>query len=289
MDTILQAVINGLLIGGFYALIGMGLNCIFGVMRIINFCQGELLMIGMYVAYALNAYLGIDPYLAVPLVAVVMMVLGGIIQDTLITPTFNTESGTSNLLFLTVGLGMLFQNLALTLFSADYRSIKTGYSQTSITLGELSISMPKLISFSVLLVLTAALFIFFKSTRTGKHIRATSQNQIGARLVGIKINWIYIIIYGLGAAIAGIAGCLLLPFYFVFPMVGATFSLRAYAVVVLGGLGNIKGAFIAGLMLGLLETLGALAAGPSFKDSIIFISFILILVAKQHFALRRAG
>ncbi|MCC8191203.1 MAG: branched-chain amino acid ABC transporter permease [Planctomycetes bacterium] len=281
-DTVLQAIINGLLIGGFYALIGMGLNCIFGVMKIINFCQGELLMVGMYVAFGLYQYLGLDPYLAVPIVAVVMFLLGGCIQQTLITPSLKSENP-SNLLFLTVGLGMLMQNLALMAFSADYRSIKTSYSSLTLSFLNLSMSVPKLVSFVALLVLTAVLFVFFKRTKTGKMIRATSQNRIGARLVGIRINWIYIVIYGLGAAIAGIAGCLLLPFYFVFPMVGATFSLRAYAVVVLGGLGNVRGAFVAGITLGLLETIGSLVVGPAFKDSIIFITFILILIVRQKY------
>lgn len=288
-DIVLQAIINGLLIGGFYSLIGMGLNCIFGVMKIINFCQGELLMLGMYVAFALHAYAGIDPYYAVPLVMIVMFVFGGVLQNYLITPSLKHEGTTTNLLFLTVGLGILFQNSALMAFTADYRSIQTAYSSQTLTFLNLSMSLPKVISFFAMLVLTAVLFIFFKYSKTGKMIRATSQNQMGARLVGIKIQWVYIIVYGLGAAIAGIAGCLLLPFYMVHPMVGATFSLRAYAVVVLGGLGNIRGAFVAGLALGLLETLGSLWAGPAFKDSIIFISFILILVIRQNIVMRRAG
>ena len=285
----MQAVINGILIGGFYSLIGMGLNCIFGVMRIINFCQGELLMLGMYLAFALYQYLGIDPYLAVPIVILVMFLFGGAIQHFLITPSLKHEGSTTNLLFLTVGLGILFQNLTLMFFKADYRSIRTAYSQDTIPIMNLSISYPKLVSLITLLVITVLLFVFFKYSKPGKMIRATAQNQIGARLVGIKIQWIYIIIYGLGAAIAGIAGCLLLPFYFVYPTVGATFSLRAYAVVVLGGLGNIRGAFAAGLIIGLLETLGSLAAGPAFKDSIIFISFIIILVVRQNLIMRRAG
>lgn len=285
----MQAIINGILIGGFYALIGMGLNCIFGVMRIINFCQGELLMIGMYVAYALHEFVGLDPYLCVPLVVLVMFPLGGVIQHYLITPSLKHEGSTTNLLFLTVGLGILFQNLSLMFFSADYRSIKTPYSENTLQLGNLSVSYPKLISLIALLIITALLFVFFKYSKPGKMIRATAQNQIGARLVGIKINWIYILIYGLGSAIAGIAGCLLLPFYFVYPMVGATFALRAYAVVVLGGLGNVRGAFVAGIALGLLETLGSLAVGPAFKDSIIFISFILILIVRQRFVMSRAG
>ncbi|MDR1535305.1 MAG: branched-chain amino acid ABC transporter permease [Planctomycetota bacterium] len=287
-DTVMQAVINGILIGGFYALIGMGLNCIFGVMNIVNFCQGELLMAGMYLSYFLYVYFGLDPYLAVPLVVAAMFVFGGVLQNFLITPFLDRDDADINVLFLTAGLGMLFQNLALIGFGADYRSIRTPYAQDVIHLMNLSISYPKLVSLITLLCVTALLFLFFKYSRPGKMIRATAQNQIGARLTGVNIKWIYIVIYGLGAALAGIAGCLLMPFYFVHPMVGATFQLRAFIVVVMGGLGSIRGAFAAGLALGLMETLGALAAGPAFKDSIVFITFILILIARQRLALRRA-
>ena len=142
----MQAIINGVLIGGFYALIGMGLNCIFGVMRIINFCQGELLMIGMYIAYGLHEFVGLDPYLCVPLVVLIMFPLGGAIQHFLITPSLRHEGSTTNLLFLTVGLGILFQNIALMTLSADYRSIMTPYSQETMSIGNLSVSYPKLIS-----------------------------------------------------------------------------------------------------------------------------------------------
>ena len=288
INTVLQAIINGLMIGGFYALIGMGLNCIFGVMKIINFCQGELMMIGMYISLFIFEFLHIDPYLAIPLVAAALFVLGGLIQNSLITPSLKSES-TSNLLFLTVGLGMLFQNLSMLFFKSDYRSIKTSYSQKILSFADLTVSFPKLISFGFMLVLTAALFVFFKRTRMGKMIRAPSQNPVGAKLVGIKVQWIYIFTYGLGAAIAGMAGALLLPFYYVFPMVGATFSTRAFIVVVIGGLGNIRGAFFAGLMLGLLETLGSLIVGPALKDSVIFLTFIVILVFQQRMIQQKAG
>ncbi|MDR2391640.1 MAG: branched-chain amino acid ABC transporter permease [Planctomycetota bacterium] len=288
-DTVLQAVVNGILIGGFYALVGMGLNCIFGVMNIVNFCQGELLMAGMYLTYFMYAYFEVDPYLAAPLVMAVMFAFGGVIQNYLITPFLRRDDADINVLFLTTGLGMLFQNTALIAFGADYRSIRTPYAQDVIHVMNLSISYPKLISLITLLVVTALLFLFFKFTRPGKMIRATAQNQIGARLTGVNIKWIYIAIYGLGAALAGVAGSLLMPFYFVHPMVGATFNLRAFIVVVMGGLGNIRGAFIAGIVLGLMETLGALAAGPAFKDSIVFITFILILIARQRFIMRRTA
>ena len=151
MTVFLQAVVNGILLGGFYSLMGMGQNIIFGVMKIVNFCHGEMLMVGMYLTFVLYTYLGIDPYLALPFVAVIMFGLGAIIQHTLITPSLKTKSFT-NLLFLTVGLGLLLSNGALVLFSSDYRSIRTTYSQNTIALGPVSIALPKLISFCVLII-----------------------------------------------------------------------------------------------------------------------------------------
>ena len=285
-ETFLQACINGLLMGGFYALMGMGQNVIFGVMKIVNFCHGEMLMVGMYLTYVLYTYLGIDPYLAVPLVALIMFALGALIQHTLITPSLGTKSFT-NLLFLTVGLGLLLSNGALVLFGSEYRSIRTPYSRTYIPIGPVTMALPRLISFGVLIVVTIALFSFLKYTTVGKQIRAVSQNPVGAEVVGINVKRIYILTYGLGIALAGTAGALLTQFYTIFPTAGASFGFRALIVVVVGGLGSIPGAFLAGLFLGLLETMSALFISPSYSDLIVFVTFIVILVARQMLIARR--
>jgi branched-chain amino acid transport system permease protein len=282
----IQVLINGILVGGFYALMGMGLNVVFGVMKIVNFCQGELLMIGMYITYILNVTFGLDPYVAIPVVAVVLFVLGGLIQRGLITPLLGGASD-SNLIFMTVGLMMLMQNTALVAFKSDYRTIQTGYSLINLNIFGQIVSLPKLISFIVLLAVTCALYILLMKTNIGRKIRATSQNPLGARLVGINIKKMYNVTYGLSAALAGVAGALLLPFYYVYPMVGATFTLRAFVVVVLGGLGSIKGAFVGGIVLGLLETMGAFFVGPQFKDSVVFVTFIAILIIRQKIVLSR--
>ena len=285
-ETFLQACINGLLMGGFYALMGMGQNVIFGVMKIVNFCHGEMLMVGMYLTYVLYTYLGIDPYLAVPLVALIMFALGAVIQHTLITPSLGTKSFT-NLLFLTVGLGLLLSNGALVLFGSEYRSIRTTYSRTYIPIGPVTMALPRLISFGVLIVVTIALFTFLKYTTVGKQIRAVSQNPVGAEVVGINVKRIYILTYGLGVALAGTAGALLTQFYTIFPTAGASFGFRALIVVVVGGLGSIPGAFFAGLFLGLLETMSALFISPSYSDLIVFVTFIVILVVRQMLIARR--
>ena len=286
MNMFLQACVNGLLMGGFYSLMGMGQNIIFGVMKIVNFCHGEMLMVGMYLTFILYSFFGIDPYLAVPMVAAVMFVLGAGIQHTLITPSLGTKSFT-NLLFLTVGLGLLLSNGALVIFGSEYRSIRTAYSQTYIPMGPVTISLPRMISFGVLIVVTIALFAFLKYTTVGKQIRAVSQNPVGAEVVGIDVKKIYLLTYGLGVALAGTAGALLTQFYTIFPTAGASFGFRALIVVVVGGLGSIPGAFLAGIFLGLLETMSALFISPSYSDLIVFMTFIVILVVRQTVIARR--
>lgn len=286
MSMFLQACVNGLLMGGFYSLMGMGQNIIFGVMKIVNFCHGEMLMVGMYLTFILYTVFGIDPYLAVPIVALVMFCLGAVIQHTLITPSLGTKSFT-NLLFLTVGLGLLLSNGALVIFGSEYRSIRTAYSQTYIPLGPVTISLPRMISFGVLIVVTIALFAFLKYTTVGKQIRAVSQNPVGAEVVGIDVKKIYLLTYGLGVALAGTAGALLTQFYTIFPTAGASFGFRALIVVVVGGLGSIPGAFLAGIFLGLLETMSALFISPSYSDLIVFTTFIVILVVRQTMIARR--
>lgn len=286
MSTFLQACVNGLLMGGFYSLMGMGQNVIFGVMKIVNFCHGEMLMVGMYLTYVLWSVFGLDPYLCVPIVAIIMFCLGGVIQHTLITPSLGTKSFT-NLLFLTVGLGLLLSNGALVLFGSEYRVITTPYSQTNIGLGPVTMPLPRLISFGVLIVVSVALFAFLKYSTTGKQIRAVSQNSVGAEVVGINTKRIYVLTYGLGAALAGVAGALLTGFYSIFPTAGASFGFRALIVVVVGGLGSIPGAFLAGIFLGLLETMVALFISPSYSDLIVFVTFIVILVVRQTVIIRR--
>ena len=286
MEIFLQAIVNGLLMGGFYSLMGMGQNIIFGVMKIVNFCHGEMLMVGMYLTYVLYTYAGIDPYAAVPLVAVIMFFLGAVIEILLIKPSLGTHSFT-NLLFLTVGIGLLLSNLALVIFGSGYLSIKTDYSSRVINLGMVNISLPRLISFIVLVCITIFLFWLLKYTTVGKQIRAVSQKAVGAEVVGIDVPKIYILTYGLGTALAGVAGALLTQFYTIFPTAGASFGFRALIVVVVGGLGSIPGAFFAGIFLGLLETMVALFISPSYSDLIVFVTFIVILVIRQTIILRR--
>ena len=285
MSTLLQAIINGIMIGGIYAMIGMSLNLIFGVMKIVNFCQGEILMISMYLSYLL-CELGLDPFATIPIVAVLMFGFGALIQVTLITKSIRTHDD-SNVLFLTCCLGIFFSNLALLIFKSNYRTATSFASNKVVHLFGLNISAPKLISFLFLMIVTALIFIMLKYSTLGKQIRATSQNPVGAKVCGVKTNKIYAITYGLGAAIAGIAGSCLMAFYYVYPTVGNIYGTRSFIVVTLGGLGSVIGAFVGGLTLGLLETIGAVAVGSSFKDTLVFLIFILILVGKERINLKK--
>lgn len=286
MEIYLQAIVNGLMVGGIYALVGLSLTIIFGVMKIINFCQGELLMLGMYVSFVLYNQFGMDPFLAIPLVAVVMFIFGAILQSTLITRSVR-EDDDSNVLFLTAGLGILFQNVCLLLFKSDYRTAVSVVSQKNLHLGAVTVSLPKLISFVILIFVTVLVFLFLHYTTIGKQIRATSQNKTGAQVSGIKTNIVYASTYGLGAAIVGITGACLMSYYYVFPTVGAVYGTRSFIVVTLGGLGSIPGALVGGIILGLLETLGSVIVGASFKDTVVFGAFILILVFKQMIKTKR--
>lgn len=286
MEIFLQAVVNGLLIGGFYSLMGMGQNIIFGVMKIINFCHGEMLMIGMYLTFVFYSVFCIDPYVALPLVALGCFTIGALVQHTLITPSLGTKSFT-NLLFLTVGLGLLYQNLALVIFTSLNRTIVTPYSGKIMHMGPITLALPKLVSLIMLVFITIALFLFLKYTQVGKEIRAVSQNSVGAEVVGINVKRIYILTYGLGCALAGIAGDLLTLFYVINPTVGSQFSFKALIVVVVGGFGSIQGAFVAGIFLGLMETMSSLIIGPTYRDLTVFVSFIIILVVRQMLILRR--
>lgn len=208
------------------------------------------------------------------------------VQHFLITPSLGTHSFT-NLLFLTVGLGLLYQNVALVIFSSLNRTIVTPYSGITIHLGPVSILLPKLVSLCALIVITVGLFVFLKHSTMGKMIRAVSQNSVGAEVVGIPVKKIYIFTYGLGCALAGIAGDLLTLFYVINPTVGGQFSFKALIVVVVGGFGSIQGACIAGICLGLMETMSSLIIGPTYRDLTVFVAFIIILVVRQIILLRR--
>jgi branched-chain amino acid transport system permease protein len=280
MDTglFLQALVSGFLIGGVYSLIAVGLTLIFGVMNIINFAHGSLLMLGMYFSYWLLTIYGIDPYLSILLTIPILFVIGLFIQKIVINPVIRTPH--LNQLLLTLGLLLFIENLALFLWGPDYRMVQVSYSAATYYVGSLMISIPRLVACLIAFILTGVLFIFLKKTDTGKAIRAASQDREGALVVGINFSRIYVIAFGIGAACAGAAGSIIVPFFYVSPHVGWVFVLSAFIIVVLGGMGSFIGALLGGIIIGMFETLAALYISSSLKQVVSLGIFILILLIK---------
>ena len=278
MEIFLQALMSGVLIGGVYALIGIGLTIIFGVMRVINFAHGELLMVGMYLTYYLFTTFRIDPFLSILITTPVMFAFGVILQKVLINRVLTALP--QNQILLTIGLGLILSNTAMLMFTSDYRILSTRYSSSSLAPFGISISLPLVISFAITLVIAAALYWFLTKTDTGQAIRATSQDREAARLMGINVARMSVIAFGLGAALAGTAGALIAPTYYIFPHVGSAFTLKAFVITVLGGMGSIVGATLGGILIGVAESVGGVYLGSGWKEVIVFVLFLLVLLLK---------
>jgi branched-chain amino acid transport system permease protein len=277
-ETVAQAVINGLLIGGIYALVSIGVTLIFGVVKIVNFAQGEFVMIGMYISFFLFSQLGIDPLLSLFVTMPVLFVFGVLIQHFLIRRVLGPNDMPQ--IFLTFALSLLLLNLALMLFSANYRTVHTWYSDQAFHIGGLYIPVAKLIAFVVAMLLSGALWVFLHVTDLGKAMRAAAQNRDVAMLMGINPNRVFCVALGIALALAGAAGSLLMPFYSAYPFVGQVFVLMAFVAVVLGTLGNVIGALIASLMMGVAESLGIQYVGADSGLIVVFAMLLLTLAFK---------
>jgi len=283
MDLILQATVNGILMGSIYGLTALGLTLIFGVIKVINFAHGSLLMVGMYTAYWLVLLTGINPYLALPVVVPILFFFGYYMQEIVIKPVFKAERDVREpitVIVVTTGVWYLLDNLSLMLFGAEYRVVKTSISGQTFSLGELIVSMPKFYGFVASIATSVLLYWFLKNTRMGKAIRAASLDRDAASLMGISQYKIYNIAFGIGTAIAGIAGCVLIPFYYVFPTVGVIFDIRCFIIVVLGGLGSMHGALLGGIIIGVIESVFAQFMTSTWTEGIIYAIFLLILFVK---------
>jgi branched-chain amino acid transport system permease protein len=286
-SVFIQAVVSGLLIGGVYGLVAMGLSLVFGVLDIINFAHGALMTIGIYASYLLFQNYGVDPYLSLLITVPLLFIIGMGIQRFAINPVMTAP--VHNQLLLTLGIAIIIENILLVVFSGTPRSIELSYARGSFDLGFMTldfplkvfgavVSMPKLIAFLMALVLAFVLYLLIQRTWLGSAIRASAQQPEGAELVGIDNRRIYTITFGIGAAAAGAAGGLVMPFLFVSPTAGATFNIIAFIVVVLGGMGSIPGALIGGLIIGLTQELSQLFVSGSSKLLGVFIVFILVLL-----------
>jgi branched-chain amino acid transport system permease protein len=278
LETLVQAVINGLLIGGIYALVSIGVTLIFGVVKIVNFAQGEFVMIGMYLSFFLATQFGIDPVLSLVVTMPVLFVMGVAIQHFLIRRVLGQNDMPQ--IFLTFALSLLLVNLSLLLFTANYRTVHTWYSDEALHFNGLYIPLAKLFAFALAMVLSAALWVFLHATDLGKAMRAAAQNREVAMLMGINPNRVFCVALGVALALAGAAGSLLMPFYPAYPLVGQVFVLMAFVAVVLGTLGNILGALVASLMMGVAESLGIQFIGADSGLIVVFLMLLLTLAVR---------
>lgn len=278
MEIFLQSLISGILIGGVYALIGIGLTIIFGVMRVINFAHGELLMLGMYATYYLFSFFHVDPFLSIVITMPLMFLFGAFLQKIVINRTLSAPS--QNQILLTIGLGLIMSNSVMLAFTSDYKILSTRYSSSSVRLMGISISLPLLISFAITTVITAALYWFLMKTDTGLAIRATAQDRVAARLMGINVSRMSVLAFGLGSALAATAGALISPTYYIFPQVGSVFTLKAFVITVLGGMGSVVGATLGGVLIGVAESVGGVYFGSGWKEVVVFVLFLLVLLFK---------
>lgn len=281
---LLQDVINGVLMGSIYGLVALGLTLVFGVLKVINFAHGSFIMVGMFVAYWAVALTGLHPYVALLLVVPTMFFFGYASQHWLIRPIFKAERDVrepTTVIIVTTGMWYVLDNLALLLFGPDYRALTPNpLKGQMLELGQIFISVPKLYGAIATFATCAGLYWFMQKTRTGRAIRAVSLDRDAASLMGINQWKIFNIAFGIGTAIAGIAGVVLTPFYNVYPSVGVPFDVKSFVIVVLGGLGSIPGALVGGIIIGLIESLGPMYMTATWTEAIVYGLFLMVLFFK---------
>ncbi len=279
MAVFIQTMVAGVLIGGVYSLIGIGMTLIMGVMGIINLAHGQLMMVSMYITYVLYHYLHLDPYISLFVAMPALFFLGCFLQKYFLNPLIKIDSVLpENQVLMTVGIGIVLTEIARFIFTSDYKAVKTPYSSAAFFIGNISFSVPMCIAFLIALLFTAILFWFLLKTDLGRAIRATAQDKEAATLMGIDSEKITIITFGIGSALVASAGCLLMPIFYLFPDIGGPFTLKAFVITILGGLGSTVGAIVGGVVLGIAESLGATYIGMGYKEMVGFVIFVLVLV-----------
>ncbi|TAM37074.1 MAG: branched-chain amino acid ABC transporter permease [Burkholderiaceae bacterium] len=278
MDLLAQILVNGVLLGGLYAVMALGLALVWGVLNIVNLAHGAFIMVGAYVSWHLYTYLHIDPFLGLPITAVVMFALGYVLQRGLLNlivraPMFNT-------LLITFGLEVVLTYLAQLAFSADFRTINPPYAGSNLQWGPVVLPLARLGAFCMALVLTVGMWLFLLHTRLGRAIRATAQNLVAARLYGVEPRHLYAVTFAIGIALAGAAGGLYGTVSQINPYIGATLTAKSFAIAIIGGLDNPLGVLVGGLFLGIVESLTTLYIGPTFADVASFGILVLVLVVR---------
>ncbi len=275
---VLQVLTNGILLGGLYAVVALGLALVWGVLDIINLAHGAFIMLGGYLAYYLFTGLGLDPFASLPLVMAAMFVVGYLIQWGLLN--FLVRAPMFNMLLVTFGIDVVLTYLAQLLFSADLRTIRPAYAGSNFQFLGVTIPWANLMAFVVAMLLTGLLALFLKRQRWGRAIRATAQNLDAARLHGVPPRFAYALTFGIGAALAGGAGTLYGVVAQLTPYVGVPLTAKSFAIAIIGGLDNPLGVIVGGLVLGLAEAFGSLWLGPTYRDAVSLGLLVLVLIVR---------
>jgi branched-chain amino acid transport system permease protein len=272
-DQLLQQIVNSLLIGSVYALVAIGLTLIWGVMNVLNFAHGDFLMIGMFIAFWCYTLFKMDPLLSIPICAALLFLLGVGVYRFIISKVMKGP-GLAQLV-VTFGVSIFLANLAVMLWTPDFRLIEKPLLAGTWSLGSIQLSIPKFAASVGSVVVSAAVFLFLKKTRTGKAILAVEMNRDAALLMGINTERINSLSFGIGSALVGVAGAFLSMYYYIYPQVGGLFGLISFCIVALGGFGSIEGAFIAGILIGLVQTLGGYFFDPAYKYALVFLVYLI--------------
>lgn len=275
---VLEIVIAGVLLGGLYACMAVGFSLIWGVTNLINLAHGSMIIIGAYFTWLVVGRTGIDPFVVLPASALVLFVLGYLLQRLLLNRIL--RSSLFMTLILTFGLNMLLININLELFSADVRSITVPYAERALELAAIRLPYTRIAVFAVALLLILALHLFMARTRLGQAIRATAQNGRAAAVLGIDARRIYAVAFGLGAAMAGAAGSLVAVLYSFSPLAGESFTMKAFVIVALGGLGTMHGTMAAAVFLGVVENLVSGLGAPGYRDAVSFAFLVAMLLLR---------
>ncbi len=276
----LNVLISGLLIGVVYALIALGLNIVFGVMRIVNFAHGEMVIAGMYIGYVLWLFLGIPPIAAAPIAGVICFIFGYALQKLLINDFLSRPQSAQFIIF--IGIALFITGLHAISFGPEPKNITSASTFGVITIGPLSLDQTRSEAAAAALVVIALIAIFLQKSSIGLAIRAAADNQIGARAIGLKIQTTFAITAGIGIACAGVAGALISPMFGAQPFLAAEFTLLAFITVIVGGLGSLRGALVGGVLIGLSESVAALMLNPPIKSIVSYaLLFVVILVRPQ--------
>jgi len=275
-----QNLVFGLLVGALYGLVALGLSLVFGVTKFLNVAHGELLMFGGYASFWAFSLLDLDPFLTIPITIVFLFLIGALLYKFIFSRTVKLpeETKIKNTLLVAFGLSVILQNLALRFWTEDDRGMTADYASVSFTIMDIRFPLVRLISLGVAILFLVGLQIFLRKTFTGKAIRATVQNWEAASLMGIDIHKVYLLSFALGASLAGVAGTLVAVNYSIQPAMGLGWTMKALIVMVLGGLGNIPGTFIGGLILGVTESATSFFISSNYREVAGLVLFLLVLI-----------